>query len=269
MRAKHLISTSLLLASLALVGFGCGQKASVSTNASPAANKQPAAPAERPSTTTSDSCGNPYYPFKPGLTIAYSVTPPANTPGDADYTVRTVSVSGNKATVRTEMAGGVTADMEADCANGSVEMKGSSGLGADVQGFKTTVISSSGTFMPADVSAGSTWSNSKTVRMDSAGGSAAAAAMGSLIMTTTEQSRAVGEESVTVPAGTYKAMKVESTQTTTSKFSATPAGTQSSEMPPSTYTSTEWLVKGIGMVKSVTKGEGGTSTTEAKSITGL
>lgn len=266
MRAKHLISVSILLVSLALVGAGCGRKASESTNASPAANKQPA-PAEKPSTTTSDSCGNPYYPFKVGLTIAYSVTPFTKVAGDADYTISTVSVFGNKATMRTEMAGGVSADMEVDCASGSVESNGMSGLGADNTGFKMTVVSSSGTFMPMDAAAGSTWSNSKTTRMDPTG--EAAAGMGSLTMITTEESQAVGEESITVPAGTYNALRVESTHTTTTKFSNMPAGMAVGEGTPSTYTFTEWLVKGIGVVKTVTKSESGISTTEARSITGL
>ena len=121
--------------------------------------------------------------------------------------------------------------------------------------------------MPANAAAGTTWSNSQTIRMDSTGGPTAA--LGAITSTTTEQSRAVGEESVTVPAGTYDALKVEVTRTTAAKFSGTPAGVKLPEMPPSTATSTEWWVKGIGMVKMVTKSEGTTSTVEAKSVTGL
>lgn len=268
MRAKHLISVFILFVALALVGAGCGRKASESTNASPAADQR-SAPAEKPSTTTSDSCGNPYYPFKVGLTIAYSVTPFTEVAGDADYTISTVSVFGTKATMRTEMAGGVSADMEVDCASGSVESNGMSGLGADNAGFKTTVVSSSGTFMPMDAAAGSTWSNSKTTRMDPTSEAAAAANMGLLTMITMEEGRAVGEESITVPAGAYNALRVESTHTTITKFPNMPAGMAAGEGTLSTYTSTEWLVKGIGMVKTVTKSESGISTAEAKSITGM
>lgn len=243
MRYKPFILFSLIFTSLTLIGFGCGPQASVSTNTTGG--------------KTSDTCGNPYYPFKPGMAITYH-----ETAGNSDYTIRTVSVAGTTATIRAELADGSTADMTADCASGSVEMKGSSGLSAAMQGttFKTTVVSSTGMYMPANVKAGSTWNNSETMRMDLTGGSAAS--LGSITLTTTEQSRAIGEESVTVPAGTFTAMKVEikRTSTTVAKMG---------KIPPSTQTSTEWWVKGIGMVKTVTVSPEGTSTIEAKSITGL
>jgi len=247
MRFKSLVLTSLMFASLALAGAGCGQQASVSTNTTGG--------------KASDSCGNPYYPFKPGMAITYHETSKASAAG-TDYTIRTVSVAGTTATIRAELADGSTADMTADCASGSVELKGSSSLGAAMQGttFKTTIVSSTGMSMPANVKAGSAWSNAETIRMDLSGG--AAASLGSITLTTTEQSRAISEESVTVPAGTFTAMKVElkRTSTTVAKMG---------KIPPSTQTSTEWWVKGIGMVKTVTVSQDGTSTIEAKSITGL
>ena len=283
MRKKYLLSASLLLASLALVGAGCGQNAAVSPSA-PAGQqaapvtRQPVAapaPAAVPSTTTADVCGNPYYPFKPGLAITYGVTPsPA---ANSDYTIRVVSVTGATAAIRAEMAAGVTADMEADCANGTVAMKGTFDLGAAAKGMtvKTTLVSSSGTFMPADVAAGSTWSNTQTVKMETSGGTGEVAAMGPITSTTTEQSKAVGQESVTVPAGTFDALKVEVTRTITSELAGPPPGVtlppgmKLPTPPPTTSTSTEWWVKGIGLVKTVTTTQGATSTVEAKANAGL
>jgi len=258
MRTKHFVKALILFTSLALIGAGCSKKPPVSTNANVGTNTVS-------TTTISDACGNPYYPFKEGLTISYRVTPSTGATGDSDYTIRIVSVTGTTATIRTEMVGGVTADLEADCASGSVALKGSSGLDSVMEGvtFKTTVISSSGTFMPANVAAGSTWSNSETIKMEATGGSAAS--LGPITLTTTESSRAIGEESVRVQAGTYKAMKVELTRTITSTF----AGASAIKIPPSTSTSTEWWVKGIGMVKTITISDGETSTTEVKSVTGL
>ncbi|HBD04923.1 TPA: hypothetical protein DCZ32_00505 [Candidatus Uhrbacteria bacterium] len=255
MHTKHFYTVLLLLASLTLAGAGCGQKASESTDTAPTSSQ---------GSKTSDACGNPYYPFKPGLTIAYSVTPPAGVAGDSDFTTRIISVSGTKAKVSVELAGGLTADMEADCASGSVALNGSSGLDSAMEGvkFKTTVISSSGTFMPANVKTGSTWSNSETIKMEITEGPTAN--FGPITITTTENSKAVSEESVTVPAGTYKAVKVELTRTSKSEFS----GAYAINMPETTSTSTEWWVKGIGMVKTITVTDGETSTTEAKSVTG-
>ncbi len=274
MRAKRFIHVTVLLGALVLVGAGCAQKAAAPSTNAPAAEKA-AVPAEKPSTATADVCGNPYYPFKPGLTIAYSVTPFIKTAGDADYTIRTVSVTGTVAAIRAEMAGGINADMEADCSSGSVAMKGTFDVGAAAQGmkFKTTVISSSGTFMPAKVAAGTTWKNTQKVSMEATSGPTAG--MGPVSVTTTEESRVVGEESVTVPAGTYQAVKVELTRTTATELSGPPPGVKLPpgmklpETPPTVTTSTEWWVKGIGMVKTVTVSNSGTSTVEAKSVTGL
>lgn len=202
------------------------------------------------------------------MAIAYSVSPSSGAVGDSDYTNRVLSVSGTKASIRVEMANGANTDMEADCASGSVSMKGSSGLAA-LEGtkFETTVLESSGTFMPANVRVGTTWSNSQTVEMKLTEGEVAGA--NKIISTTAEDSKAVSEESITVPAGTYKAMKVEITRTTSTKFVSAPGGSTLPDMPPSVATSTEWWVKGIGMVKSVTITDGNTSTREAKSVSGL
>ncbi|MEK9152067.1 MAG: pyridoxamine 5'-phosphate oxidase family protein, partial [Patescibacteria group bacterium] len=70
-------------------------------------------------------------------------------------------------------------------------------------------------------------------------------------------------------------IKVELTRTSTSEFSGPPPGAKLPPgmklpaMPPSTWKSTEWWVKGIGMVKTVTTGQDGTTTVVAKSVTGL
>lgn len=248
MRTNHLVSSLLLLTSLTLLGAGCGQGTSVSTNGEPTS---------KPSTTTSDSCNNPYYGFKSGLSIAFSVTPFKKIAGDSDYTTTILARSGNTVTARTEIVGGITTTMKIDCVNHSV-------VSTDGQDFKMNVVSSSGTFMPPNVKPGSTWSNTQTASLESSSEEAKAVGMSTFLITTTEDARAVAEESITIKAGTYKAIKVELTQTSTSQFE----GAKKTTTTPSTYTSTEWWVKGIGMVKSVTKSQSGTTTNEAKSITG-
>lgn len=255
MRLKATVLAPLMFASLILTGAGCGAQ-------TPASNPISTNPTvEKPSATTSDACGNPYYPFKPGLAITYHTSSTAGGSGNSDYTIRTVDVVGTEATIRAEFADGATADMTADCSSGSVSLKGSSGLGAAVEGvtFKTTVATSSGTYMPADVKAGTVWNNSETIKMDMSGGPSAS--LGTITLTTTEESRAIGEESIAIPAGTFKAMKVEIKRTSTSvaKFG---------KIPPSTEKTTEWWAKGIGMIKSVTVSPDGTTTVEATSVKG-
>lgn len=263
MRTKNFASVLVIMSSLILMGASCGQKAAVTTNVNVTS------PSNQTTSKSSDECGNPYYPFKKGLTIAYGVTPTSGAAGDSDYTYRIVNVSGTTASIQVAMAEGATVDMTADCASGSVALKGSSNLGSALEGveFKTTVLSSSGTYMPANVSAGSTWKNTETVKMEITGDTSAAA-MGPIESTTTEESKAIGVESVKVQAGTYTAMKVEVTRTITTKLSASPSGFKLPEMPPTISKSTEWWVKGIGMVKTDTTMDGKISTTEAKSVSG-
>ena len=253
---KKIRLIALVLGAFAMIGAGCAKQ--------PASNNT----SDNSGIAYSDTCGNPYYPFKPGLTIAYKVTPATGAEGSSDFTTKVVSVTGTTAAVQVKLFGGVTTDMTADCASGSVALKGSTGLGSDFQGmkFKTTVVSSSGSSMPANVSAGTTWDHSEILKMEVTGGNSALTGS-TLNLTTTEQGKAIDEESVTVPAGTYKAMKIEIKRTTETEFSGS-IGASLGKMKPATYTSTEWWVKGIGMVKTVTVGQDGTSTTEAKSISG-
>lgn len=255
---KKLTLSALILTSFVLLGASCSQKAPSSMDSS-----------DDQKVAVSDTCGNPYYPFKKGLSIAYQVTPAAGAPGSSDYTITTIDVIGTKAKIRAELVGGAIAEMEADCADGSVALNGASGLGAAIEGmqFKTTVVSSTGSSMPANVKAGSSWNHSETVKMEITGGQAGIAGS-TMILTTKEESKAVGEESVTVPAGTYKAMKVEVTRKTSSEFTSG-AGASLGKLPESTDVSTEWWVKGVGLIKEITKSsDGSTSTSEAKLIRG-
>src|SRR3972149_845964 len=142
----------LAIAAVVLLGASCSKKSPATTDTSADAKS-----------AYSDTCGNPYYPFKPGLTIAYQVTPAVGAVGSSDYTISIVKVEGTTATTRAEMFNGAIAEIEADCASGSVALKGSSGLGAALEGvtFKTTVVSSSGSSMPARVKTGTTWAHSE------------------------------------------------------------------------------------------------------------
>lgn len=275
MDKKRLVPLSLLLASLTLVGAGCGSSASVSVNAPAGTQAAPApAPAPAPGGIAASTCGNPYYPFKSGLAITYGITSSVKGAPPADYTLKIVDVKGTTATIRTEMANGFSADLEADCADGTVALKGSIDLGSMMQGakVKTTVVSSSGTFMPNNVAIGSVWDSAQTVKVEMTG---APQGMGPVTTTTKSESKAVANEKVTVPAGTYDALKVEVTRTTSTEGMTMPEGVKlppgmkMPTIPPVVTTSTEWWVKGVGMVKTVTESKGYSSTVEAKSITGL
>lgn len=273
MAKKRFVSVSFLLASLALVGAGCGQSASVAVNAPaapPTENRQTPPPAPK----VADTCGNPYYPLKAGLVISYGVTSSVGASTNADYTLRVLESTGTTATIRSELSNGISADLQVDCAGGTVTMKGAFDLGTAMQGtkVKTTVVSSSGTYLPAKVAVGTAWENAQTMKVEMSGGPTAG--MGPITTTTTAKSKAVGQESVTVPAGTYDALKVETTRTTSVELSGMPDGVKlppGMKIPtpaPTVTTSTEWWVKGIGLVKSVSTSGKVITTVEAKTVTG-
>lgn len=279
MRQKRSASALVLLASLMLVGAGCNQKANV--NASVGAAMEPreqrpatAPPVAQPSAPANDICGNPYYPFKAGLAVTYGVSTSPSSKPLPDYTLRVVSVTGSTATLRVDMENSVGADLTADCANGTVALKGVFDLGTVARGMKvkSTVVSQTGTYLPADVAVGSTWSNAQTIKVEMTEGPGAG--MGPITTSTSTENKAVGTESVTVPAGTYEAMKVEVKRTTTSDIPAMPAGmklppsVKPPTPPPTVTTSTEWWVKGIGLVKNVSVSQGTTTTVVAKSVSG-
>ncbi len=277
MTGKRSASLLILAASLLLVGAGCGQPAPAPSAAQPAApkneNKAPAAAPERKA-MSGDACGNPYYPLHAGFTVTYGVTSAPSAKPLPDYTLSVLSVSGTTATLRTAVDGGITADLTADCADGTVALKGTFDLGSAMQGtkVKTEVLSSSGTFLPKNVAVGTDWKSEQKIRMEMSGG--AAAGMGPVTATVATESKAVAKESVTVPAGTFDAVKVEVKRTSTVELSGMPSGMKLPPgmkiptPPPSTTTTTEWWAKGAGVVKSVTVSQNTTTTVVAKSISG-
>jgi hypothetical protein len=115
------------------------------------------------------------------------------------------------------------------------------------------------TFPPADRwTPGSSWTTAYEVQGDpsAVGGNLA---RGKITVTST----VAGEESVSVPAGSYTAMKV--TQHTTLDLSVT-VRDFSAPMNIS-FESTSWFARGVGMVKTVGGGELGESTTELTAYT--
>ena len=260
MREKHSSAALFLLASLLLVGAGCGQATTTNTSAPQSG---------RPNATFGTACANPYYPFKAGLAITYGATAMPNNVTIPDYTLRIASVTGTTAAIRVDMSGGIGSDMTADCVNGSIVVKGTFDLGTAMQEttkIKTTTVSQSGTYFPADAAIGSTWSNEQTVRVEMT--DSPIANMGPLTSSTTATSKAIANEKVSVPAGTFDALKVEVTRVTTASFAGIPGKAKPPSIPPQTSTSTEWWAKGIGLVKSVTADQGTTMTVEAKSVIG-
>ena len=132
------------------------------------------------------------------------------------------------------------------------------------QSFET--LSQEGVFLPKDLRVGSEWDTTYAVE-----GKFTTPAMGNqpvnMKQSIAMQQKALAEESVTVPAGTFTAIKIEQKTTVTIDFGANAIMQQfASQMPPITTTNYLWLVKGVGMVKSESVYQGETSRVEAISI---
>ena len=220
----------------------------------PATNAATSAPAAT-NTSKPGMCDNPLYPVAVGASWSYHVTGAPTGDFDFSSTIKTVSADGfveegvfpaltrtsNWKCTPTGLAllspgGGVT---------GSVS---TSSLNID---FTTTDYS--GVTLPKIISAGDTWTQTLTLHGESTlTDGTSIIADGTLATSFT----AVGMESVTVPAGTFNAMRID--VVTVFTIETTVSGTT---VPVTlNITGSAWYAPGIGMVKTVSTTEGIAST---------
>jgi hypothetical protein len=200
-------------------------------------------------------CANDYYPIVNGATWTYSGTGVTG----AFTSISTITdVSGTNFTL-TNQFGELTATQQWSCTpEGLVALEYTGGpestlsTGSGLSGtFQTTDVT--GVTYPPHISAGDTWTQTYTIHGDmSVTEGQTATADG----TVSQDYTAVGTESVTVPAGTFEAMKLE----VTLHFDMVIAMGTGITLPMAfDLESTNWLVPGIGWVKSdaTTTGAGG------------
>jgi hypothetical protein len=124
------------------------------------------------------------------------------------------------------------------------------GLRLEGLGFGRSV-SQEGVYLgpPGGLEPGATWSERRTLDIGEAG------APVRTLMETVTTYRVVGPAKVTVPAGSYDTLEVSSEAVVTTRFQG--AGAESLPSPPPiTVRTTQWLAKGVGMVKTVTTAPG-------------
>jgi hypothetical protein len=209
-----------------------------SSQGTPAAN----APAQ---SSSSGMCSNPLYPVKQGVTRTYSMT--GLPTGPTTYTETITDVSSDGFTV-TNQFGTLTKTAKWNCTpdgllelqlgGGTAMLSTSSGMQADF-----TITKSSGVTIPAKVSAGDAWSYSLDFTTQLTMNNSSGQAQG----TVNYQLKALGNESVTVPAGTFNAMKEQVTTNLNMQVAM-----QSLNIPVTmTEDSTVWYAPNVGMVKEV------------------
>lgn len=251
MRLRLLVLPSALI----LLGAGCF---------SPPATPEADAPASsEPVASAPSECGHPYYPMKPGSAITFQSIFKDR---PDEFTVTVKSNADGKATLEYDFEGvGKLLTQAVECdKDGSLKAKGYLDLASALSESKFEIETKtvSGVFLPADLKVGSEWGSIYDVNITPQD----SAVLKSLGITTINQqatisNQAMAQERITISAGTYEALRVE----TKVKLDATLSG--SSPMNAITVTGTEWWVRGIGMVKSASVANGTQVILEAKTIT--
>lgn len=200
------------------------------------------------------ACNHPYYPIRDGAVYRYQMTAPGM---DAAEMTIAFTVTGADSFVTTQTFSGVTTETTWQCTEGGL-LRTDLGLGIpEMPGLEYSVDGVTGvTFPPPDqLTEGATWQNtfnmSGQMSMEGLSLNVSMEALTDNLLT--------GFESVTTPAGTYDAARIEATTTMqiTTDMGAMPA------IPAMDTTTTMWLAEGVGMVKSVSADPmGGESTME-------
>ncbi len=204
------------------------------------------------------ACENPYMPVIVGATWNYNLTGPS----PDTYIHSILSVEANGFTEQDVFGSGVTRQGQWECDNGNlVALNPSGGGSASVTSegtsadFKTTALE--GVTMPASLNPGDSWSQSLTLEGTQTVNSDTFPVSNQVNQACT----AAGVESVTVPAGTFDAMRVDCqvNMNITIDIAGSPFTT------PIALTNTNWYAIKVGLVKTVTTGSGLDSTVELTS----
>jgi hypothetical protein len=210
----------------------------------PAAAEPTSSPSGAPSSSSAGgACDNPLYPVAVGVTWSYSTTSTVL----GDFTRSILAVTANGFTDQDVFSGGITRTGEWNCDHGAlITLQPDAGPSGVVQAnnitaeFHTTDMS--GVTLPATVDAGTSWTQNFTIEgVESIGGQDIPAKNETAYSCT-----GGGTESVTVPAGTFDAVRMNCTTDMT--ITVTMNGV---DVPTAiTNTSTLWYAPGIGLVKS-------------------
>lgn len=258
MKTKNIsifIASIFVLASM--LACNLGASAPEGDGSKPANASTAEAPTEAP-LAAPNACDNPYMPIIVGATWNYNLNGP--TPDTYVHSILSVEASGF--TEQDVFGTGVTRQGTWNCENGNlIALNPSGGNSSSVTAegtsvdFKTTALE--GVTLPASLNPGDTWSQSLTLEGTQTLNGEAFPASNQL----TQNCTATGVESVTVPAGTFDAMRVDCqvNMNITIDIAGSPFTT------PIALVNTNWYALKVGLVKTVSTGSGLDSTTELTS----
>lgn len=206
-------------------------------------------------------CSNAYYPVRQGATWNYKST--GGPAGEYNFTDTLSSVREEGFTLSTQI-GGVTRTQEWSCTSeGLVALQFGGApaamLNAQNMQLNLEVGNVSGVTFPDAINAGDQWQHN----LDLQGDMTVLGEQGTATGNAQTNFTAIGEENVTVPAGTFNAMKIQVDTTLNMNVSY-----QGLSIPVAfTGSYTYWFVQGVGWVKASGTGEiEGTSLSETTEL---
>jgi hypothetical protein len=164
-------------------------------------------PTQIPSTSTSNLCGNLYYPVRQGATWTYKST--GSPAGEFSFTDTITSVREDGFTL-TSQYGDVVRTQEWACQQTglvALQLGGAPAVTLQAQGVQLDleINNVSGVTFPKEITAGDQWQHT----LDFDGQVEMAGDSGDAQGTAVTRFTAIGIETVTVPAGTFEAMKIQ------------------------------------------------------------
>ena len=235
---KIFFRNTVLLA-LALGTWACNLPTAGSNPSQASGADTPTAP------PAANPCDNPLYPVKQGATWTYATT--GGPTGPANYT-STISEVRPDGFIVSSQFGDVSLTQQWACKPEgllALELSGAATAALSANGAQAqfTTTKSEGVTIPAQVAVGDEWTYHLEFqgKMDITGGQQADATG-----TADFHLKALGTESVSVPAGTFDAMKIQIDTTINLQVS-----TQGINVPMTlTDATTAWYAPGVGMIKS-------------------
>jgi hypothetical protein len=223
----------------------------------------PRTPTQEPTSepATSGDCDNPLYPVVGGATWQYLGA--NSNSGSFSFAHTFVEIHSDGFTEQDVWDSGLVRSAQWSCQAGNLKAlelgTGAGTVSTASTNFVADSTTSEGVTLPATVNVGDTWTQIVDINghMQMPDNTSAAARNQA-----SQNCTAIGPENVSVPAGTFEAMKVECQVEMTITISV-----QGLDVPPTTLasTSTLWYAEGVGLVKSESASEFGTSTLDLQS----
>lgn len=244
----HFVLALLVAGSLAGCTMGAAAPTAAPTLPPTRAPTEPPTPEASATPESRGGCDNPLFPVVNGATWTYAGT--GGPAGAYSYTDTITDVRADGFTITSKFDDNLTKAQEWACKpEGLVALQLPGGAAAiTTKQFQATFETSNvqGVTIPASVAAGDKWSFSLTIKGTQEVSGIKAETNGDASYDFT----AVGMESVTVPAGTFDAMRVDGVLT----LNLTALVSGLSIPVQITMNTTSWFAPGVGMVKTSTSG---------------